>query len=66
MINLTAGDPRVKIEQLETEIIELRRELWDQWFFTHSEHCQNEWPHEGRCQWPLPKTLGIRIQERGP
>lgn len=36
---------------------ELVAELWEQWRENHSEHCTNDWPHEGICHWQLPKVL---------
>lgn len=50
------------IESLNGENAQLREELWHQWEYNHSEHCDRDWPHPHgvRCHWPLPEVL------RGP
>jgi len=45
------------VSELQKEIRELRKELQEQWEFNHAEHCENNWPHEGPCQWPKPKII---------
>lgn len=51
--------PRNSIE-LENQT--LRRELVDQWFTNHAEHCGAlipPWPHRGHCKWPMPEVLAM-------
>jgi hypothetical protein len=38
----------------------LRKELVNQWWTNHDEHCQNCWPHMGDCYWPLPDILSTQ------
>ncbi len=43
----------------------LTDELANQWLINHSEHCQNEWPHDDviygviDCHWPLSSGLSV-------
>jgi DNA repair exonuclease SbcCD ATPase subunit len=44
-------------ETIAAENAALRSELENQWEYNHSEHCANNWPHEGDCHWPRPAIL---------
>lgn len=37
----------------------LEKELMDQWFTNHAEHCGKlpPWPHKGECHWPVPSIV---------
>jgi hypothetical protein len=45
-------DPAERIAQLERELVE-------QWWMNHAEHCGHSWPHPSGafCGWPLPAIL---------
>ena len=47
------------VRDLEAENQLLRKEIEEQWFYNHAEHCRDEWPHDGPCMWPLPEVLGL-------
>jgi len=57
--NVVIRDNRLEIEP--TECIRFAERLLvllhDEWEMNHSEHCSNDWPHEGRCSWPPPAEL---------
>jgi hypothetical protein len=60
------GKQTDRIAELERENAELRRELMEQWWENHVEHCDTEWPHVGtRCDWPLPPGLQNRGDTTG-
>ncbi len=48
-------------KQRMNEILELRRELMQQWFTNHAEHCgvnlAPPFPHVGDCQWTIPPVI---------
>lgn len=33
-------------------VLTLTTNLETEWFSNHAEHCRNDWPHDGECQWP--------------
>lgn len=37
---------------------QLREALREEWELNHYEHCKGEWPHAGRCAYPLHPLLG--------
>lgn len=48
-----------KQRDLEEENSALRRELAEQWWQNHAEHCGLDWPHPdgAPCGWRPPKLL---------
>lgn len=52
--------PAVVVAGLRGRIAELEAALMKEWQVNHSEHCQNQWPHDGVCHWPMPDCLQAR------
>jgi hypothetical protein len=48
---------QTELDALRRENEQLRAELERQWWHNHIEHCDDHWPHPGRCSWPLPAIL---------
>jgi hypothetical protein len=45
------------VENKDDEIYKLRIALVGEWLSNHAEHCEEDWPHEGDCRWPIPSML---------
>lgn len=52
---------KMSVQNTTKETLELRRELMQQWFSNHAEHCgvilAPPFPHVGDCQWVIPPVI---------
>jgi len=55
-----------EIDRWKRENAALCSELENQWEYNHSEHCANNWPHEGDCHWPRPAILDSLCEQMTP